>query len=172
MEKFKNNIKKEIFSLSETIENLTSLNKEIKKEELNIKNIIQETLEKFQNKMKDINLKIQIDDFKIVFNKNALIQILTIILNNAIEALKNKDNKIIEIKTYKQNSNIILIIKDNGDGIKEINKIFEPYYSTKSKNEKGLSLFIAKSLAERLEAKIEAKNDNGALFKIIFKAKV
>jgi len=171
MEKFRENLKKEVFNLSNTIDKLNSLNQDIKKENFNIKEAIEYELEKLQNKLKGINLKLDLNDFIITFNKQALLQIVSIILENSIEELANKENKEIEIKTLKENNNIILIIRDNGDGIKEIDKIFEPYYSTKNKNERGLGLFIVKSLVDKLESKIEVYNDNGAVFKIIFKGK-
>jgi len=169
MEKFRNNIKNEVFSFNEIIEKLNSLNQSTKIEKFNIKNEIENILTKSQDKLTDIHLITNLKDFDIYFNKNAFDQILTTILENAIEAISNQEHKQIEIKTLKENENIILIIKDNGKGIKNPDKLFEPYYSTKSKNEKGLNLFIAKSLIDKLGAKITAKNNNGAVFKIIFR---
>jgi len=169
MESFRKNIKNEVFSLNKIIEKLNSLNQTTKMENFNIKSEIENILEKSKEKLKNINLITDLKDFDIYFNKNAFNQIFNIILDNAIEAISDKENKQINIKTLKENNNIILIIKDNGNGIENIEKIFEPYYSTKSKNEKGLNLFIAKSLIDKLGAKITAENDNGAVFKISFK---
>lgn len=162
-------IKKETLNLSNTIEKLTSLNKDLANEEFNIKEVILSTLNKIDSK--NIKVKLELNDYIISFNKNALSQILLTLLQNSKEVLEDKENKEIEIKTLKKDKNIILIIKDNGKGIKNIDKIFDPYYSTKDKNKRGLSLFIVKTLIDKLGATIEVKNDNGALFKIIFKGK-
>jgi len=169
MEKFKTNIQNEINALDKTLQQLNSLNQSIKLERFNIKDTIEFTLSLFKNKLKNIDVTIEATNYKILFNKNAFKQIFSIILDNAVEELSDKKIKKIEIKTFKENDNVILIIKDSGGGIKEPDKIFEPYYSTKSKNERGLSLFIAKNLVDKLGAKIEVSNNGGAVFRLIFK---
>jgi len=169
IETFRKNLKKETSNLSNTIEILNSLNQSIEKETFNIKETIEYEIDKLKEKLEKINLKSDLIDAEVIFNKQALLQIISIILENSIEELANKENKKIEIKIVKKDNNVTLIIKDNGSGIKEIDKIFEPYYSTKNKNERGLGLFIVKSLVDKLGAKIEAYNDKGAVFEIIFK---
>ena len=79
--------------------------------------------------------------------ENELNQALLNILNNAKDALKeiNKENRYIHIKSYKNKSEIIIEITDNAGGIKEeiINKIFEPYFTTKHKSQgTGLGLYM------------------------------
>jgi signal transduction histidine kinase len=62
-------------------------------------------------------------------------------------------------------------IKDNAGGIKDenIEKIFEPYFTTKHKSQgTGLGLFMSKMIVEKsLEGEISHKNlDNGSVFTI------
>lgn len=64
-----------------------------------------------------------------------------------------------------------LIVKDNGGGITihPIEKIFEPYVSTKEQNEgTGIGLYMAKLIIEKsMKGKLEARNENGgAIFTI------
>jgi len=101
------------------------------------------------------------------------IRVLINIINNAIEVLEEKrGNKIIKISIYKnKDCKSVIEIFDNGKQIDEevIDKIFEPYFSTKfSQNGTGLGLFISKSLIENhMNGKIEALNkDGGVSFKI------
>jgi len=100
-------------------------------------------------------------------------QVLLSILHNAIDNFEKKDieNPKIDIilKTKKETSS--LCIQDNGGGIenKDINRIFEPYFTTKFSAEgTGLGLYMAKMIVESSMGGylgVENKN-NGACFTI------
>jgi len=109
---------------------------------------------------------------KEIFNTyfNELKQVLLNLIKNAEDVLleKNINNPTITIET-KNNS---LIVKDNGGGIAEniIDKIFDPYFSTKSeKDGTGLGLYMSKMIIEEhCNGKLTVSNDkDGAVFKII-----
>lgn len=73
-------------------------------------------------------------------------QALLNLIQNSISAIKSKEdnnNGKIEIDAYSQNNYVIIEISDNGIGIPEEiqNKIFDPYFTTKS-NGTGLGLTI------------------------------
>ncbi len=103
--------------------------------------------------------------------KNALLQTLLILTYNAIDAIVESDTKDgqIIITTALHKDCIVWRICDNGGGVpKEYKKnIFEPYFTTKGKNNgTGMGLYIASSLVKHyLEGKISLKNNkNGACF--------
>jgi len=100
-------------------------------------------------------------------------QVLINIIKNSKEALidKNVANKRIYIDLTKDKNNIIIKIKDNAGGIdsKVIDKIFDPYFTTKGeKTGTGLGLYISKTIIEKhLKGFINVSNqDNGVLFEV------
>ena len=104
-------------------------------------------------------------------------QVLVNIINNAKDALVSNQNikeKRISIELFKRDTNIVINIQDNAGGINPdiIDKIFNPYFSTKlSKNGTGLGLYISKMIIEEhMGGELHVKNINGgALFTLILK---
>lgn len=133
-------------------------------------------------KNRDIQIIKSKDEITVLGLKNEFIQVILNIINNAIDAfetLKDSD-KYIFINSYKENENLILTIKDNASGIKEeiINRIFEPYFTTKHKSQgTGIGLYMSLEIIKKhmhgellVSNKEYIYNNNkckGAEFKII-----
>ncbi len=124
--------------------------------------------------LENINLEITSKgDKAIPLYKNEFIQVLLNLIKNAKDILvqNSVENPKISIDYTFQNSMLIVTISDNGGGIDEklIDKIFEPYYSTKDKNSgTGLGLYMSKMIIEEhLDGELVVKNINGgACFEI------
>jgi len=100
-----------------------------------------------------------------------IIQVIIVILNNAIDALKEKRISTPEIQIHIDKNQIS--IEDNAGGIKKdnINSVFLPYFTTKKADEGlGIGLHLAKAIIEESNnGKISVENSkNGAKFKIVF----
>ncbi len=82
------------------------------------------------------------------------------IVLNAKQALKNKGK--IEIKAINENTQVKIYIKDNGPGIPKeiIEKIWEPYYTTKSEGT-GLGLSIVYSIIKKHGGDIRIHSETG-----------
>jgi signal transduction histidine kinase len=101
---------------------------------------------------------------------------ITNIINNALDAMKNSEEKILRISTSTTKDNFIKItIQDTGCGIekKDLPHIFEPYYSTKSYPQGsgyGLGLAIARYIVDKYKGKILVKSEvnKGTDFTILF----
>jgi C4-dicarboxylate-specific signal transduction histidine kinase len=167
--------------LSNTIEDFrTFFMKEKENVDFNIQDAIKSALTIVGKALENnqIILKINtINDFELNGKQNTFAQVIINILNNAKDILVSNhiENKIITIKygTNKLNVNYITI-EDNAGGIPKdiLSKIFEPYFTTKFKNQgTGIGLYMSKMIIEnQMGGKLEASNSTiGAIFKIEFK---
>ena len=165
--------------LSNTINDFRNFYKTDKSIEITTPN---EMIEKSLNIIED---SICFKNISIIKNLNAtssiktylseVTQALLAFLQNAEEILIEKqiENPYIKINTFEDQAFIYLQIIDNGGGIPEniINKIFEPYFSTKhERNGTGLGLYFAKNIIENnCNALLSANNNqNEAIFTIRF----
>ena len=117
---------------------------------------ITRALQIVQCSMKKKNITI-IQDFQsedtLSLYQNEMMQVILNIVKNCEDNFleKNIPNPEIKITTKKEDDKYIILICDNGGGIdKEIvEKIFEPYFSTKDeKNGTGLGLYMSKIIVE------------------------
>ena len=168
--------------LSNTIDDFRKFyRKEDKLKNVEILDVVEQTLNiakaSLENKnievIKEINCDRQIKTYP-----NELKQVLLNIIRNAEDILVERkiEKPFIKIKSYYNNKEKLCIIEiiDNGGGIREdiIDKIFDPYFTTKDeRNGTGLGLYMSKQIIEeRLKGKIKAYNsENGAVFRIELK---
>lgn len=117
---------------------------------------------------------ITIDDAdydELSISDNELLKILSNIVNNAVDVLKNTENPTIKFKSYNGYDSIIINITNNGpkipDELKE--KLFQSGFTTKSKveGERGFGLSIVKDIISKCSGKITVEsNDDFTQFKI------
>ncbi|WP_072680217.1 PAS domain-containing sensor histidine kinase [Arcobacter sp. LA11] len=112
-------------------------------------------------------------DIEIMIHVNELVQVFINLIKNARDVLIDRDIKErkLFIKFYEEEKYLVIEIEDNAGGIPEdiLNKVFEPYFSTKSnKNGTGLGLYMCKTIIEKhSKGKLSVSNsENGAVFKI------
>ncbi|MDZ7818888.1 MAG: transporter substrate-binding domain-containing protein [Aliarcobacter sp.] len=143
--------------LSNTIDdfrNFFSNNKEIVSFDVNVP--IEKVLYLINTKLKSRNITIikNCEDTFATGLENEFIQVVLNIINNAMDAFENKNTKqnFIFIDAYKKNENIIIEIKDNAGGISEkiIDRIFEPYFTTKHKSQgTGIGLYMSLEIIKK-----------------------
>ena len=163
--------------MSNTINDFTNFFKiDKEKEKFNIKEIIEKAYSMLNPSLEENDIKFILDLNKdIILNSypSEFMQIIFILVNNAKDAFfgKNIENKQIVITLYQKDDRIFLQLKDNAGGVNKeiIDKIFEPYFTTKHKYQgTGLGLFITKTIIERsFNGEVSVENDkDGAVFKI------
>ncbi|MBT4576121.1 MAG: HAMP domain-containing protein [Candidatus Cloacimonetes bacterium] len=132
--------------------------------EFNPKAIINEILNSYQH---DFKIEVSGENCIVIFDQTHFYQIITNLVQNAIDACDDDDE--ILIKIAKLNMKIIISISDSGKGIKQedIEKIFEPYF-TKKKKGTGLGLALVKKLVDvnNSEIIVTSKENKGSCFEI------
>ena len=96
-------------------------------------------------------------------------QILVNLLRNGLDAVKAVDDPTIKILLAKGDM-ILLSVEDNGPGLREPGKLFEPFYTTKKPGDGlGLGLAISAGFAAEMGGRLVARNGphGGAVFELI-----
>ena len=81
--------------------------------------------------------------------KIQIVQVLTNLINNSIDAIKGHTAPWVRTETSIDNETIMIKVTDSGNGIpvEHIGQIFDPFYSTKSSMAgTGLGLSISKKI--------------------------
>ena len=167
LEQVVEDVSKQLSYMSKTIDDFRDFflpNKA--KEYISIKELLDKSFEFILFIIKTDLIKINIntkEDFTILIYANELIQVLINLLKNSRDAMIENSvvNKEININYYKQDSSVILEIEDNAGGIPEniIDRIFEPYFTTKSEDEgTGIGLYMSKQIIEGMNGKLSVVN--------------
>ena len=129
--------------------------------------------------LKDYNISLHVkvpEDITIYGFENEYEQVLLNLITNAKDALleSGRVDPSITIELELLPHQICLHVRDNAGGIKThpIDKIFEPYFSTKQSSQgTGIGLYMAKLIVEKsMQGNLEARNTkDGAEFSIILK---
>jgi two-component system NtrC family sensor kinase len=148
-------------------------------DDVDINNVLNQTLELLQSHAQTNNIQIS-KDFQsglpiIASDQSQLQQVFLNLINNAIDAVE-KDG-LIEVKTRKKDSQIVVAIKDNGPGIAEehLKKVFDPFFTTKETGKgTGLGLSVSYNIIKKLGGtiKAESKLSEGAVFSIKLPIKI
>ena len=121
------------------------------KENFSIKSAIKNTISMQSSQLNNHNITLDItgDDFKIDGFQNEFQQVILNLINNAKDALIQNKIKDPTINIILQNNTIT--VTDNAGGIPEevINRIFEPYFTTKEQGAgTGMGLYMSKMIIE------------------------
>ena len=111
-----------------------------------------------------INFIVENVDYKILTDSKWLEFILGQIVNNSIKYKRNIDDSYIKIYVQEKQEKTILIIEDNGIGIKEsdLKQVFDKSFTGEngrnSSSSTGMGLFIAKNMCKKLGHKIDIES--------------
>lgn len=143
--------------------------------EVNINGLINHlaTLMKPEFLKQNIIIKVPNIDHRIFVNIDSemIEQVLINLILNAIDAVKNQKNKMIEISTKQNNNNAFVSITDSGEGIEDnvLDQIFIPFFTTKKEGSGiGLSLSRQIMLMHKGSISVQSKLGSGTTFILKF----
>ena len=172
---------KKLEDLSTTLLSLARYEKNVQLEfkELALMDVMVEAYEKVESlaKKKSIVFKNNFENIKILGDRQSLVELFVIIIDNAIKYSPN-DSKIF-LTVVQEQGNAVLKIRDNGIGIEKdkLSHIFERFYQADASRNKnkikgyGLGLAIAKEIIglHQGSIKVDSQIGKGTEFIIKFK---
>lgn len=95
-------------------------------------------------------------------------QVIINLLRNAVDAVKDRKDPSIEI-SVESGAHAYLSVRDNGPGVEDLEKLFEPFWTTKKPGEgTGLGLAISSTIVADFGGRLTAHNETtgGAVFRV------
>lgn len=142
----------------------------LKKEDTDINEFIHEILDLYESS----KVLIKCDNIKgsliASLDKNKLRQVFINLIENSIDALESTKKPLIYISVIKRMKTLIFKISDNGPGVPSelINRVFEPYVTSKTKGT-GLGLAIVYKIIDEHNGDIKILNDKKGGTLVTFK---
>jgi two-component system, NtrC family, C4-dicarboxylate transport sensor histidine kinase DctB len=105
----------------------------------------------------------------VMADKVRLEQVLINLIRNALDATRDKSAPEVRIVATGGGS-VSIAVRDNGDGIEDFDRLFEPFYTTKAPGDGvGLGLAISSSIVNDFGGRLTARNGRagGAVFEMI-----
>ena len=162
--------------MSETIDDFRNYFKPDKeKAEFKVHEAIVNSLSLLEGSLQPSKINIEIipkDDPVICGFQNEFAQVLINIVNNAKDALNERkiSDPRVAINLFREKGSAIVTITDNAGGIPDeiLEKVFDPYFTTKGQQGTGVGLFMSKAIIEKnMGGRLSVRNvADGAEFRV------
>ena len=152
------------------VQNLLSFARQRKpqKEQVDLRKVLEEslTLREYDLKVNNVSLEREIpgDLPSVVADPHQLEQVFLNIINNALDAMvescgEGSPSGVLKVRVFKKDAFVCVEFDDCGPGIKDPNRIFDPFYTTKSVGKgTGLGLSICYGIVKEHGGEIAARN--------------
>lgn len=143
-----------------------------------IHNVIKESIRTLSPHAERLGFQIQFSpcgesDVYVLADRDALLQVLLNVIENAIKYSEQAKIKIIDVHVKSDSEYVEIEVKDHGVGVppSELDRIFESFYrveKTASTSGTGMGLALVKSLVHEMHGKVKAENaaDGGLIIRI------
>ena len=158
------------------VQNLLSFARQRKpqKQEVDLRECLEETLalREYDLKVNNITLERNIPEDlpSVVADPHQLEQVFLNIVNNALDAMvESSGSGVLKVNVFRKDAFVCVEFADSGPGIKDPNRIFDPFYTTKSVGKgTGLGLSICYGIVKEHGGEIVARNrdEGGATIEV------
>jgi PAS domain S-box-containing protein len=128
---------------------------------VDLREVMEDVLTVYQTKLNVYKIAVdcRFDNHRpIVVNKGELVQVLSNVIANSIDAMPQGGVLHVEIgeTIHSQKEGVQIAIRDNGTGIQQehLSKVFEPFFTTKGNLGTGIGLWVARQLIEKQHGQI------------------
>jgi two-component system NtrC family sensor kinase len=164
------------------VQNLLSFARQRKpqRDEVDIRKVLEETLALRDYDLKTNDIKVERDvpsePAMVIADPHQIEQVFLNIINNAVDAiLETERTGSLKIRIYTQSGQVYTQFADDGAGIKDPKRIFDPFYTTKNVGKgTGLGLSICYGIVKEHGGDITANNgpEGGAVIEVKLPAAV
>jgi signal transduction histidine kinase len=119
------------------------------------------------------NIRIELENRSILpavrGDPNQLLQVFYHLISNAVDAMETAGGGVLLIRTLRERGNVVIEFSDTGPGMKEPEKVFDPFYTTKEVGKgTGLGLSICYGVMEEHGGRISGFNrpEGGCTFRL------
>jgi PAS domain S-box-containing protein len=158
------------------VQNLLSFARQRKPErdEVDIRKVLDETLALRDYDLKINNIRVEreapSEPTAVIADAHQIEQVFLNIINNAVDAIleTGRAGKL-QIRVYSENGHVCTQFTDDGPGLKDPKRIFDPFYTTKSVGKgTGLGLSICYGIVKEHGGDITARNgaEGGAIIEV------
>jgi len=121
----------------------------------------------------ELHAEVAADLLPVRFERDALMQVLWNLVDNAVKYARDTSPKRIELGCRQHGGDVRVTVRDHGPGVpaRYLGKIFEPFYRgeselTRRSKGTGLGLALVRGLVERMGAQVSGGNAAGGGFAV------
>jgi signal transduction histidine kinase len=159
----------------ELVTNLLSFARQVpaEKQLLDLNTVLSGAVQLRTLDLRDKNIRIDMKNATVLpavrGDPNQLLQVVYHIVSNAVDAMETVGGGVLTIRAARERSNVVVEFTDNGPGIREPERVFDPFYTTKPVGKgTGLGLSICYGIVHEHGGQITCANriEGGCTFRI------
>jgi len=107
----------------------------------------------------EVSVDLAPDAPEVEADEDQIKRVLLNVINNALDAMAETGGQL-RLRTRAEDGGVVIVVEDDGPGLEDVERIFEPHYTTKVKGT-GLGLAIARQIVAEHGGRIHARSTPG-----------